>query len=167
MSKPSILLIPGSFGLPEFYNEVLDAVTAKGHDIRALHLPTVGASTGERGTGNPTMQDDAAFIAKETEELADRGKDVILVAHSYGGAPTTQSTKGLSKVERAQQGKNGGIVNIAYITCVTPGIGGTTVSVLADVPGEQRLDIKTDVGVPISHPHNRLDLFGELLSDTC
>ncbi|CZR55098.1 uncharacterized protein PAC_04984 [Phialocephala subalpina] len=101
MSRPSILLIPGSFALPEFYDAVVDPVKAKGYDFRSLHLPTVGLGPGKPREGiPPNMYNDAAFIAKEVETLADEGKDVILIAHSYGGIPITQCVKGLAKGER-------------------------------------------------------------------
>ncbi|OAL33078.1 hypothetical protein AYO22_00163 [Fonsecaea multimorphosa] len=147
MSKPAILLIPGSFSLPEFYDPVINAVAAEGYEIQGLHKPSVGLASGKPREGAPpTMYDDAAFIAKETEKLADQGKDVILVAHSYGGVPVTQSTKGLSKEERKKQGKVGGIVNLAYMTSLVPPVGQAARDILADVPQEQKLDLKVDVG---------------------
>lgn len=145
MSKPSILLIPGSFGLPEFYDPVVNAVAAKGYEIRALHYPSVGLKTGPREGAPPTMHEDAAFIAKETEKLADEGKDVILIAHSYGGVPATESAKGLGKEERQKQGKKGGIVNLAYMTALVPAVGASAASLLAAVPEDQRLELKIDV----------------------
>jgi hypothetical protein len=69
------------------------------------------------------MFDDATFIAKETEKLADHGKDASLVAHSYGGVPITESAKGLGNQERQKQGKKGGIVRLAYMTALVPGVG--------------------------------------------
>ncbi|KIY03429.1 uncharacterized protein Z520_00120 [Fonsecaea multimorphosa CBS 102226] len=145
MSKPAILLIPGSFSLPEFYDPVINAVAAEGYEIQGLHKPSVGLASGKPREGAPpTMYDDAAFIAKETEKLADQGKDVILVAHSYGGVPVTQSTKGLSKEERKKQGKVGGIVNLAYMTSLVPPVGQAARDILADVPQEQKLDLKVD-----------------------
>jgi hypothetical protein len=149
MSKPSILLIPGSFALPSFYDNIVDAVAAKGYEIKALHNPSSGIAPNEGREGAPpTMYDDAANIAKEAEKLADEGKDVILVAHSYGGIPTSQSTKGLEKEERQAQGKKGGIVRIAYMTCLVPPVGGSAGSVLAGVPEDQKIDLKIDVCPP-------------------
>ncbi|OAP63370.1 hypothetical protein AYL99_02597 [Fonsecaea erecta] len=146
MSKPSLLLIPGSFALPEFYDPIIDAVAAKGYEIKGLHKPSVGLASGQgrEGVAPPSMYDDAAFIAKEAEKLADQGKDVILLGHSYGGVPLTESTKGLSKEERQKQGKPGGIVNLAYMTALVPAVGQAAMSVLADVPKQQRLDLKVD-----------------------
>jgi alpha-beta hydrolase superfamily lysophospholipase len=149
MTKPSILLIPGSFGLPEFYQPVIDAVAAEGYEIRGLHYPSVSLKTGPRDGIPPTMYDDAAFIATETEKLANAGKDVILLAHSYGGVPTTESTKGLSKVERQEQGKAGGIVRIAYMTAIVPAIGGSAGGMMTEIPEENKIDLK--IGVSSYH----------------
>ena len=146
MSKPSILLIPGSFALPEYYDTVVEAVAAKGYEIWGLHLPSVGLETGQGREGAPpTMYDDAAFIAKEAEKLADEGKDVILIGHSYGGVPVTQSAEGLGKEERQKQGKSGGLVRLAYITSLVPAVGTSAAGVLADVTKEYQIDLKIDV----------------------
>ena len=146
MLTPTILLIPGSFALPEYYTEVFDAVRAKGYHIQGLHLPSVGLKTGYGREGSaPTMYDDAAFIAKEAENLINEGKDVILIGHSYGGVPVTQSTKGLGVKERQSQGRSRGIVNIAYMTCLVPAIGLSAADMLADVPQEHRTPFEIDV----------------------
>ncbi|KAL5319033.1 hypothetical protein ACEPPN_014103 [Leptodophora sp. 'Broadleaf-Isolate-01'] len=55
MPKPSILLIPGSFALPEFYDPVMNAIAAKGYSIRGLHLLAVGLKTGPREGSPPAM----------------------------------------------------------------------------------------------------------------
>ena len=146
MSKPSIFLIPGSFVLPEFYDPIVDAVAAEGYQIRALHLPAVGLAPGlGREGAPPAMYDDAAFIAKEVEKLADEGKDVVLIAHSYGGTPATQSIKGLGREERQRQGKKGGIVALAYMTAIVPAVGSSASSTLADRPKESQIDMTLDV----------------------
>lgn len=146
MSKPSIILVPGSFALPEFYDETVNAVAQKGYDIRALHLPSVGAATGQGREGPlPTMNDDAAFIAKEVEKVADQGKQVVLFAHSYGGVPVTQSLRGLSVKDRQKQGKPGGVVALGYLTCLVPAVGQTAAAILGEVPSDQKLELSVDV----------------------
>ncbi len=158
-SKPSIILIPGSFGLPEFYNPVFELVRAKGYDIRGVHKPSVGLSSRQPRPGPlPTMYDDAAHIAKEAEKLIDEGKDVILVPHSYGGVPTSQCTKGLSKKERQEAGKPGGIVNIAYLTCLTPALGQAAKDVLATVPPETQINLTIKVRLCLGSITQSIDL---------
>ena len=150
MTKPSILIVPGAFGLPDFYDLIVGQIRALGHDIRALKLPSVSATPVPPEGPLPTIYDDAAAVAEAAEKLADEGKDVILFAHSYGGVVTSQSTKGLSKAERQKQGKKGGIVRLAFMTTLVPDIGVSAGSLLADVPPELKLDLKPDVRFPAS-----------------
>lgn len=147
--KPSIIVIPGACGLPEFYDSVVDPVAAKGYDIKAVHLPTLGLKLGPQEGAPGSIYDDAAFIAKKVEALADQGKDVILIAHSYGGVPTTQCTEGLSKAERKAAGKQGGIIRLAYMTCLVPAVGETGGAVLMDVPKEKEVGLVPDVRPPL------------------
>ncbi|KAF2636920.1 hypothetical protein P280DRAFT_472787 [Massarina eburnea CBS 473.64] len=77
------------------------------------------------------MYDDADHINAEAGKLADEGKDVILVAHSYGGVPTSQSIKGVSKAEREKVGKKGGVVRVAYMAALVPELGGSAASLMA------------------------------------
>ncbi|KAI1080528.1 alpha/beta-hydrolase [Whalleya microplaca] len=138
MGRLSILVIPGASALPEFYTPVVDAVTAHGLDIKALHTPSAG-NPGPRDGEPPTMYDDANFIATQIRSLADAGNDVILIAHSYGGTPATESVRGLSKKERESQGLKGGVVRIAYMTSLVPNVGQPAASVLASLPEESKV----------------------------
>ena len=115
----------------------MNTIRSKGYSIRGLHLPTVGVSAGKPQAGAPpTMYDDASFVAKEVQVLVGEGKNVILICHSYGGTPTSQSTKGLSRAERQAEGKEGGIVRLAYMTAVVPALGASAQDVLADLPAQ-------------------------------
>ena len=138
MGNLSIVIVPGASGLPEFYDPFVNAVTAQGLDIKALHIPSVGIP-GPREGEPPTMYDDAAFIATHVRSLADAGNDVILITHSYGWTPGTESVRGLSKKEREAQGLKGGIVHIAYMTSLVPNVGEPAGSVLASKPEESKV----------------------------
>ncbi|KAI1424144.1 Alpha/beta hydrolase fold-1 [Xylaria sp. FL1777] len=123
MSRPSIVIIPAASALPLFYAEVVAGVSRHGYDIETLHIPSVGLVTGARPGDPPTMYDDAAFISAHVTGLADAGRDVLLVTHSYGGTPATESVRGLAKTQRMLQGKHGGIVGLAYMTSLVPEVG--------------------------------------------
>ncbi|KAJ4183664.1 hypothetical protein NW755_009698 [Fusarium falciforme] len=144
MPRPSLLIVPGASGLPEFYDPFVEAVIARGYDIEALHIPSVGLVTGAREGPLPTMYDDAEFIAKHVHELADSGNDVILITHSYGGTPATESVKGLAKNERQRQGLKGGIIGIAYMTSLVPNVGGSAGTVKAAFPSEEKVPMAID-----------------------
>ena len=144
MDKQTVLIVPGGFTLPELYSDVITHVASEGYSVQALHLPSVGYKTNVPGT----MQDDAAFIASEVSKHANDGKDVVLIAHSYGGLPATESTKGLSKVDRQRQGNSGGLVRLAYISCIILPVGESDASVIMPdnmlpraAPFEVRLDV--------------------------
>ncbi|KAK5197987.1 hypothetical protein LTR99_009405 [Exophiala xenobiotica] len=135
MSKPSILFFPGSFVLVSLYQPIFDAVSEAGYEIKGIHLPSVGPSSRQGRDGPaPSMYDDAAMVAQEAERLADQGKDVIIIAHSYGGVPVSQAPRGLGKDERKAQGKPGGVVRLAYMTCLVPAIGKSAMDVLSSMP---------------------------------
>lgn len=57
-----------------------------------------------------------------------RGMRVLIV---YKGIPATQSLQSITKAERLAQGKQGGVIRIAYMTAIAPKVGdnlGTTIS---------------------------------------
>lgn len=152
MSDISILLVTGSFVPPGVYDTVVDAVQARGIQMRALHSPTVGLAPQQGRDGvAPTMYDDAAFIGQEVDKLADQGKRVILIAHSYGGIPTSQSVQGRTCADRQKEGKKGGLVRLAYMTSLIPEVGHSAIDVLADVPPDGQTRMETDVSMPVSH----------------
>jgi len=145
-TKPFFLLVTGSFAPPRLYDNLVEAMKEKGYELKAIHLPTVGLGPGQgRDTPPPTMYDDAVHIAKEIEALADAGREVILIAHSYGGIPATESTKGLSVTERQKAGKKGGLVRLAYKTVLLTTPGHAAYEVLSDMPQEGRPRLETDV----------------------
>ncbi|KAF2489457.1 alpha/beta-hydrolase [Lophium mytilinum] len=120
-TNPTILIVPGSFSPPYFYTPISDSLRAAGYDTYVIYLPSIGRKPGPA----PTMLDDAAYIADAATKVADEGKDILLVAHSYGGIPATQAIKGLAKTQRKQAGKAGGIVRLAYLSALAPLVGGT------------------------------------------
>ncbi|KAL3958139.1 hypothetical protein ACCO45_008717 [Purpureocillium lilacinum] len=105
---------------------------------------------------------------RKFRDMPTQARDVVLVAHSYGGIPATESTKGLSKVERQRQGKSGGLVRLAYISCLILPVGESDASVIMPdnmlprtAPFEIRLDDdgwlhQTDISVAAANVFNDL-----------
>ncbi|KAI0401346.1 alpha/beta-hydrolase [Xylaria palmicola] len=134
----SMIIIPASSALPFFYDPVVEAVSRHGYGIKALHIPSIGLPSGARPGKPPTMYDDAAFIADHVTRLADTGHDILLITHSYGGTPATESVRGLSKSERLTQGKKGGIVGLAYMTSLVPEVGQPATTKAGTAPDGQQ-----------------------------
>jgi pimeloyl-ACP methyl ester carboxylesterase len=114
MANPALVIVPGSFGPAKLYDDFLENL--KRHDIKSvvvISTPSVG-----RKEGRPpaTMSDDAEEISNVVSKLLDEGKDVVLMTHSYGGIPGTQSLKTISRKAREAEGKQGGVDKIIYLT---------------------------------------------------
>ncbi|KAI1392359.1 alpha/beta-hydrolase [Hypoxylon trugodes] len=102
---PVILLVPGAFG------------TAEGFDPIVPHLKEAGLSThpGPYPSNNPS-DPTTATCAEDIASLRDNvllplleNRDVVILAHSYGGA-----AKNLDKETRSKEGKTGGVVGLIY-----------------------------------------------------
>ncbi|ETI22432.1 hypothetical protein G647_06507 [Cladophialophora carrionii CBS 160.54] len=131
VDKPVFVIVPGSFSPAPFYADVVDALRSHGYEAIVETLPS-SARSPRRGEKAATMQDDTDLFRDIVEKLADQGKDVVIVTHSYGGIPGTECSKGLSKEERKAAGKAGGISRFVYVTSVVPTPGNS----LKDLMGE-------------------------------
>ncbi|KAF9690988.1 hypothetical protein EKO04_011265 [Ascochyta lentis] len=140
MSTLKFLFVPGSFTLPTTFDPAISSLATHNISARALHLPSVGLSpnAGKQGTP-PSMYDDADFIAAEVQNELDDGHDVVLLAHSYGGVPATESLKGLGKTQRENQGKKGGVVRLGYISALVPRLGIAAGELMVGVPDDRNL----------------------------
>ncbi|KAJ7459983.1 Alpha/Beta hydrolase protein [Mycena galericulata] len=112
-SKPSIIIIPGSFSPLSLYDPVIADLKSYGYPVYGLELETVG-----HRDNAPGLYDDAATIAAQATRLADEGKDVVLVAHSYGGLVACEASKGLAKRVREKEGRKGGVSRIVFVSSV-------------------------------------------------
>ncbi|KAH4405957.1 hypothetical protein HBH70_136710 [Parastagonospora nodorum] len=120
MTKPAILIVPGSFAPPSIYKDIVEHLRKAGFQAVALRTP----STLKRMPLPPaTMSDDASAIKGAVEAVIAQGKEVVVVCHSYGGTPTTQALAGL-KVKR-----------IVYLTAIVPKLGQSNVEAMGGEKG--------------------------------
>ena len=113
-TRPTIVLVPGSFcSAALLWDAVVDKLHNAEYDAFAIELQTVGPPP---TTPAKTMADDSAHIHGIVEALANDGKEVLVVMHSYGGIPGTQAVKNLSRKEQQKQGKEGGIIGLVYVS---------------------------------------------------
>jgi hypothetical protein len=139
-TKPAIVIVPGSFAKVSFYAQFVWLLHEAGFDrIEVVKMPSLGKRDPLPAA---TMEDDADAVRNIVEQVANDGFDVLLIAHSYGGVPATESVRGVSKIERASQGKIGGVVRILYTTAVVPEVGGDLPSVMGnDIPTSIQVDV--------------------------
>lgn len=108
--KPTIVLVPGAWHTAKCYDILVPHLQDAGYAALALTLPSVGASPPTQ-----SLDPDVDHIRKNIQPLLDAGKDVVVVMHSYGGIPGGSAVKGLSKVDRQDQGQPGGVSALVYL----------------------------------------------------
>ncbi|KAL2851045.1 Alpha/beta hydrolase fold-1 [Aspergillus pseudoustus] len=107
MAQLTIVFVPGAFHTAEYYDPVRALLETNGYPTTAVALPSIGSTS--------SMADDAAAIRAVTSNLADEGRRIVLVMHSYGGIPGTESAKDLGWNVRQKEGKPGGIIALVYV----------------------------------------------------
>ncbi|OIW35132.1 alpha/beta-hydrolase [Coniochaeta ligniaria NRRL 30616] len=111
-----IVFAPGAWHQATCFDKLRNALKPRGWTTVAVEYPSVGAEP-------PTkhVADDAAAIRSAVLRLADEGKEVVLVVHSYGGLAGAVAVEGLGWKQRAKQGKIGGVTMFIYLAAfVTP-----------------------------------------------
>ncbi|EKJ69162.1 hypothetical protein FPSE_10658 [Fusarium pseudograminearum CS3096] len=123
----TVVIIPGSFAKPSLYEHLVQSLARDGIQSEIVDLPSVGR---KEGKAPATLSDDVDEIASVVEKILDEDKEVILLAHSYGGIPATQSLETLSQKARQSQGKKSGVTKIVYLAAVALPVGGSVLALL-------------------------------------
>jgi pimeloyl-ACP methyl ester carboxylesterase len=110
MSKPTIVFAPGAWHTPDCFDMVRSQLHQRGWETEAVTYPSVGAEPPTKG-----LVEDAAAVRATLEKLADDGKDIVLVVHSYGGLVGQNAVEGLGVKQRQAAGKRGGVINFVYL----------------------------------------------------
>ncbi|KAG8899412.1 hypothetical protein FRC01_010559 [Tulasnella sp. 417] len=109
-TKPTIVFVPGAWHEPHVFDLVASILKSQGYKTVAVSLPSVGAS--------PPLDDfqpDVAAVRDAIVSCVEAGSEVVVFAHSYGGAPSSEAIKGLAKSDLQTQGKPGGVIH--YVLC--------------------------------------------------
>lgn len=108
-SSTTFVLVPGAWHPASALDLIAKPLSDAGYTVRGVDLPSVGSE--------PPLDDfnpDVEKISRVIAEEADRGQDVVLFMHSYGGIVGTEACRGLGKKEREAAGKKGGVVRLIY-----------------------------------------------------
>ncbi|CEO59973.1 hypothetical protein PMG11_04620 [Penicillium brasilianum] len=125
LSKTTILFIPGAWHLPDVFDDTRAALTVRGIPSAAVALPSIGEEPPNKG-----LADDTIAVRNEIERLSDEGKQVVVVAHSYGGMVGAGAVKGLGYTERQKGGKTGGVIMLVYMAAFVAKLGTSLLDML-------------------------------------
>ncbi|KAI4093984.1 MAG: hypothetical protein L6R37_007321 [Teloschistes peruensis] len=108
---PAIVLVHGAWHVPQHYQTFVERLERTGFEVHYPLLPTCDES--KRLDAN--MYQDADLVRTIVLSLADKTREVVMLLHSYGGAPGSEALKDLSKKERENNGLPGGVIHIIYM----------------------------------------------------
>jgi pimeloyl-ACP methyl ester carboxylesterase len=113
MSRPTFVCVPGAAHSPIIYDPVKSALAYHGYEVVPLSLPSVGGTS-----ATYDFTEDVRTIRNYIAQLADTGRDVILVMHGYSGIPGGEALRGLAKSDRERRGLRGGVIRLVFIMAV-------------------------------------------------
>ncbi|WYZ42463.1 hypothetical protein EsH8_VI_000162 [Colletotrichum jinshuiense] len=111
VTKPTFVLAPGAWHEETCYAPAQQILESRGYPVEAVKYPSVGAEPPTKG-----LTDDANAVRAVLQRLADEGKEIVLVVHSYGGLVGANAVEGLGYKQRAKEGKKGGVITFVYLT---------------------------------------------------
>jgi thioesterase domain-containing protein len=136
MSNPSIVIVPGAWHRPAHFQGLIDELAKVNYDAVGVTLPSVDS--------NPPLaswEQDAQAVREAIMERLDAGKDVIVLAHSFGGIAMSEAAKGLGKKGRAAQGLRGGIIKLVYMCAMALPGGQTHIGqLIPQTPEEEEME---------------------------
>ncbi|KAI9736599.1 MAG: hypothetical protein M1834_000803 [Cirrosporium novae-zelandiae] len=109
--KPHIVFVPGAWHLPYAFDTVRKLLAEDGYLSEVPAFPSVGAEPPTK-----TLNDDIHHVHEVLERLANQGKKIIVVVHSYGGLVGASAVKGLELSQRVKQGKDGSVIMLVYMS---------------------------------------------------
>ena len=127
--KPTIVFAPGAWHTPDCFDPARDVLAARGWSVEAINYPSVGAEPPTVG-----LAEDAKVVRETLQRLADEGKSIVLVVHSYGGLVGANAVEGLGYKRRAQQGKTGGVIMFVYLSAFVTPLGKSIIEMLGGQP---------------------------------
>jgi pimeloyl-ACP methyl ester carboxylesterase len=92
MAKPAFIFLHGAWHRPSCFDQVRDLLKT-GHGITSLTVTNPSTA----GDVNLGLKDDVANARAIITNELDKGQDVIVVAHSYGGFVASSAIKGLTQ----------------------------------------------------------------------
>lgn len=122
---PAVIIVHGGFHTPFHYTKLVKSLEGLGFETHCPQLPT---SSGWCGM---TTADDVATLRREIDSLVSSGRHVVLLAHSYGGVPASNASRGFSLREYQAQGLSGGLVHVIYMCAYMLAIGDSLQSIMA------------------------------------
>ncbi|KAF2421522.1 alpha/beta-hydrolase [Tothia fuscella] len=109
-SKPTLVLVPGAWHRKEVWNRVDSLLEKRGFKCVPVTLPST------TGSASVSFKDDLDAVQEAIKSETNKGRDVVLVAHSYGGHVANSAIQGLARPKHgSEKDTSGYVIGIALI----------------------------------------------------
>ncbi|KAL8654025.1 MAG: hypothetical protein Q9210_001766 [Variospora velana] len=112
-SKITFVIVPGAWHPASLYDEFTSRLREVGYGAVVATYPSCDSPNPQTAT---CEQDTDVLRQQCISMIEDGGKELLLVCHSYGGIPGGGAAFGLSKKDRLQEGKEGGVIGLVYMS---------------------------------------------------
>jgi pimeloyl-ACP methyl ester carboxylesterase len=148
MSAPTFVFSLGAWVVPAVFDATRSRLEALGFPSSCPAHPSIGAEPPTK-----TLSDDVSSLRGVLSAFADEGRDLVVVAHSYGGVVASSAVEGLSKAARVEAGKTGGVVKVIYIAAFALDKGQSLLGMLG---GNYLPWMKVEVSLPKARSNDTL-----------
>lgn len=111
---PSLVLIPGAWHKPSCYDKIV-SLLQKNHDLKCISITLPSTKDDPSATFKDDLDTARQAISSETSQ----GRDVVLIAHSYGGMVANSAIKGFARprdfATSASADSNGHVIGLVLI----------------------------------------------------
>ena len=114
MSKPSLVLVHGSWHSTEHFDPL--KTDLEGHGFRCV--PVALPSTQTPDLPPASLSDDVKAVRDAVAPELESGKNVVVVAHSFGGCVANAALKGFDAQSRQAVGASTSVIAIAFIAAI-------------------------------------------------
>ncbi|KAK4499938.1 hypothetical protein PRZ48_008124 [Zasmidium cellare] len=113
MSKPTLVLVHGSWHSPEHFGPLIEDLTTHGYKCVPVSLPST-----QSPDEPPANLTDDTLAVRSTVEVELAKNNVIVIAHSYGGTPTNNALKDLSTASRHAAGHKTSVLSLIFLAAI-------------------------------------------------
>lgn len=115
---PAIVIITGACHQAICMRHFVASLGSAGYLAEAFSLASAG-------NGTKTVRDDEQAIAAAATTWFGKGRDVLLMLHSFSGFAGSAAIAGLDKQSRVKNGEAHGLVGVVYLAAFIPHEGQT------------------------------------------
>ena len=115
--SPVYVFVPGAWHTPDTFDGIRALLSKRGLESVAVALPSVGAAEPTKSG----LHADIAHTKSVLQSLADLGRQIVVVTHSYGGMVGAGAVEHLGYTQRSKAGQSGGVIMVVWLAAfVTP-----------------------------------------------